>query len=404
MRESNKVRTVLKYCILFLFFVYLFSMPYFSNRTPFNYLVYFIFCVFAFFVVLYRFLYLKIKFDYRLLLLPAFASYACIGTIVFSHQFRVLLTVLLLSLSFVIFYLFLDCFENKRVILSLAVCSLILFSILFVLHYRNSILNFSERLGVDGYFDNINTIAYYFGACSVLSLYLALYFEKKWELIYLIPFIGTFALGLLSGSRSFLFTTVIASIVLFITRFRKKPLILIIGLASMVGAGVLFFTLPVFSAMSSRIIKMINTIGGVGYATDYSTVTRIMWQQYGLYIGTHHILFGVGVNGFAVMSGVGTYTHANIAELICDVGLIGLLIYYSVFFVALFDLFTKKFKHKDLVICLLSFVFVREFFGVPYTSKFNAFVFALLVYLGSKGVSTLRSRLMASNNYYVLEI
>ncbi len=372
-------------------------MPYFSDRKPFNYLVYGIFAIFAIITLLYRFLFFEYeKTNCRVFLLPFFAVFSLISTIFLSHQFRYFLTVFLLALSYVIIYFMLEQVGDNDLVIRITIYSLMLFAILFILHYREDIFNFSsfgsKRLGVDNYFDNVNSVAYYFAVCSILSLYYALYSKKLLCLLFLIPFCACFFVGVLTASRAFLVGVIASSLMIFVVRFRKRPVVLTLGLVAMTVGVILLFTLPAFAMLKKRLIDMFNMLTGRGYSTDFSTATRILWQDYAAYLGVHRLFFGNGLNGFAVYSGTGTYSHANIAELFCDVGILGLLIYYSVFIVAFYDLINKKMKYGAIVAMLLVFLISREFLSVAYTSKFNAFVFAFISYSGSLGVYRNRKR------------
>lgn len=298
---------------------------------------------------------------------------------------------------------------NNDLIIRITIYSLMLFVLLFVLHYRTDIFDFSNfgsnRLAVDNYFDNVNSIAYYFAGCCILSLYYALYSKKAVCLLFLIPFAICFFIGILTASRAFLVGVVLSSLMIFVVRFRKKPIILITGLAVIIVGVILLFTLPAFEILKKRLVGMFNMITGYGYSTDYSTATRLLWQDYAAYLGSHHLLFGNGLNGFAVYSGTGTYSHANIAELLCDVGIAGLLLYYSIFIIAFYDVINKKMKYKPIVIMLLVFLISREFLSISYTSKFNAFIFAFISYSGSLGIYIRQPRFISStNSYYMIEI
>ena len=396
--------------MLALFAMYIFSSPYFSDREPFNYLVYGIFILFTVVVIAYRFLFHNFKqINFRIFMMPLFAVYSVIGTILFSHQYRYLLTVFLLAFSYVVIYFMLEQVKNNDLVIKITIYSLMFFSFLFILHYRNDIFSFSDigsnRLAVDNYFGNVNTVAFYFASCCILSLYYVLYSKKLINLLFLFPFVSCFYIGVLTASRTFLVSVFVSILIMFIMRFRKKPFVLASGLAVIIVGIILLFTLPAFVVIKKRLIEMINMITGNRYSTDYSTATRILWQDYAAYLGSHHLIFGNGLNGFAVFSGTGTYSHANIAELLCDIGIVGLLFYYSVYIVAFYDIINKKMKYSSLVIILLAFLISREFLSVSYTSKFNAFIFAFISYSGSLGVYKRQQRLIISpENYYLIEI
>ena len=394
--------------MIVLFGLYVFATPYFSDRHFYNYLVYILFAIFAVVVLLYRFLYFPKKINVRIFAMPLFAVFAIIGTTLFSHEYRYLLTVFLLAASYVIIYFLLEQADNTDLILRVTVYSLSAFTLLFAFHYRESIFDFSNfgsgRLAADNYFGNVNSVAYYFAACCILSLYLSLFGHRKIRFLFLIPFVFCFFTGTLTASRAFLVGTVFASISIFVIRLWNKPRVLIVCLVLLAIVTVALFFLPAFAFMKKRLIDMFNTILGNGRSVDYSTSTRLLWQDYATYLGTHHLLFGNGLNGFAIYSGVGTYSHANITETLCNTGIIGLLIYYSVFFIAVYDVTNKKMKYAPLVITFLVFLVCREFLSVSYTSKFNAFVFALIMHCGSLGSYKQRRKHISVNDYYVLEI
>ena len=409
MRESTKMRKALFISMIVLFAIYIFSMPYFSDRRPFNYLVYAIFALFTFLVLLCKFLYFDIrKYNYRVFILVGFAIFSSIGTILFSHEFRSLLTIYLLSFSFFVLFLFVDEIQDLDLIIRVSVYALTFFVLLFSIHYKDYLVKISNwgssRLAADNYFDNVNGVAYYFSCCSFLSLYYVFFGKKKFKYAFLIPLLFCFFLGVLTASRAFIVSTVLSSLILFVLKFKRKPIVLITGLVLLVVAIVLLFSLPAFSAIRTRFISMFNMISGNAYSTDYSTATRILWQDYALYLGTKNILIGNGINAFTVFSGTGTYSHSNISELICNTGIIGLFLYYAIPFVSLFDCFTKNTNRKAFIIGLFVFLLAREFLDVTYTSKFNALIFALMSYSGYSGKPIKVTIAIFKTRYYRLEI
>lgn len=62
---------------------------------------------------------------------------------------------------------------------------------------------------------------------------------------------------------------------------------------------------------------------------DNSYLTRALMIQQGLQLWQQAPLFGHGMDAFRGLSGQDTYAHNNIAELLCDVGLVGTLLFYS---------------------------------------------------------------------------
>ena len=411
LRESYRAKKTITFIMLFFFATYVFSLPYFSSRKPLNYLVYGLFSLLAVVILTYRFLYYSYsKICFRSLLPLVFSSFSSISTIIFSHEFRTLLSVALISTSFFFIYLLFEQFKRIDLLIEICVGSLFAFTIAFIFHYRHEFMSLKElsfaRIGADGYFDNVNSIATYISVCSIFSLYILLFSNKKHRFVHLISLAICVVVGFLTASKTFVVGLLVGVVSLFITRFRKKPIIMIIFLAAIVIMIILFVTLPIFTSIKKRIVEMYNMLTGNAYSTDYSTATRALWQEYATYLGAHRLLIGNGLNSFMVYSGTGTYSHANIAETFCNTGIIGLLIYYMPIFVSLYDCFKKKFNHKELVISLITFVIIREFFDVTYYSKINVILLVLICYPGSCEFLDTKIQNVSEDhtNIYALEI
>ncbi len=67
----------------------------------------------------------------------------------------------------------------------------------------------------------------------------------------------------------------------------------------------------------------------VEYSQDSSYLTRTEMIQQGLQLWKQAPLFGNGMDAFRGLSGRGTYSHNNYVELLCDLGLIGVVLFYA---------------------------------------------------------------------------
>ncbi len=370
-RSSNRAHKIINVALLVGLTLYIFSIPAFSARAKWNYVSYFLMALCAALTIVEYVLYEKFFFDRRLLIFAVFIIEALVGTAIFSHDFRHWITIILVTLSLVVFYYAFNLIKDKRLIYLIIAFAFLAFGAYFAIVYYKRVLTFKfsgEALG--GYFDNVNTVGTYFSIGSVLFLYLALFNKKKLEFLYIIPAIGMLYLGLFTGSRHFLITTFIAAFVAVFLSIKKRKWIALIGLGAAIGLFFIIIQIPALADFRERINRAITTLFGIGNAKiDPSVVQRTLWPRYGFNLGSKELLFGYGVEGFSIYSGIGTYAHNNYAEVMCNFGILGLVIFYSAVLYPFFLAIRSKDKTKYIVIIIITFYLVKGFFGVYYSSK-----------------------------------
>ena len=308
--------------------------------------------------------------------MPVFTIWALVGTLIYSHEFRSWMTLVLLSISSFILYLAFSCIDSLSKTIQIVVLAMFGFSMYFVVHYlRNGQLLSGARLGED--FANVNSIGAYMtiGVCS--ALYLILFNFKKIYLINTLPILVFLAIGFLTGSKTFVFCTSIILIIMLFIRLKKHKWIFLIVLILLIAAIIGVLQLPFLSTIKNRIEIMFNVLTGSG--SDTSTTTRALWQYYAIVLGSQNIFTGYGSNGFNIYSGVGSYSHGNYTEVFCNFGLPGLFIFYSVPFYCIF----KSVKKGSLAVFPIIFgiyLFISGFFSVNYYGKTVFLIIALSIY------------------------
>lgn len=382
--KSNIVlKKIVYWGIATFLFLYVFSIPAFSGRPGWYIISYALMAALAGLTIFYTFIYTKFSFNKWFVIPLSFVLFAFLGTAIYSHEFRMWLTLILMFLTFAIFYYAFIAIDNKRFIFKIIVYAFIVFALFFIIVYRHQIVHIqlsSARLG--GYFDNVNTIGFYFAIAFTLSLYLGLFFKKKLELLYFIPALVFLALGLFTGSRSFLVSIVVGSIVVMFYKLIKHKFIFLISLGILIGLFFILINIPQLAFLKDQFDRTLYTIFGIGNSkVDTSTVQRAIWPGYAFYLGGNNLLTGYGCDGFAIYSGVGTYAHNNYAELMCDFGIIGFLLFNSCLFLPLILSYKAK-EQETYIVSILFFMFLfRNFFGVTYYTKEAYLVLALMFYL-----------------------
>lgn len=333
----------------------------------------------------YCILYKNLKIHKLHLLIPLFTVFALIGTIIYSHQFRSWFTLVLLTISFFIFYYSFRIIGNKYVVICLIALAFFVFSIYYIIHYGPKILDYKSytnsdfRLGFD--FDNPNAVGTYAAIGISMSLYLVLFWNKKIRFTFIVPAFSSLIVGLTTGSRSFLLIVLFVVLVFLYFKFQKHKLIYLIVVLTTIGLFIILLFLPFMSTLRERLLQAIGTIFGTGAKADTSTIERVLWMDYGFYLGAKNILFGYGSRGFAIYSGVGTYTHSNFSEVFCDFGLIGLVLFYSPLFVLLVKSILNKKIEKSFVITFFMYYIIMSFTTVYYYKKIYYLILSFMFYL-----------------------
>lgn len=133
-----------------------------------------------------------------------------------------------------------------------------------------------------------------------------------------------------TGSRKalligcFFLILVLVQAVALVPKRRRR---LVASLAILAGGLAAFFTVPWIYQHGREILAVQRTLD----YEDSSFRTRTEMIQQGLQLWKQSPLFGNGLDAFQGLSGQGTYAHNNYVELLCDIGLIGTLLFYALY-------------------------------------------------------------------------
>ena len=389
LRDNTKIKAILYWGMVSFLFLYVFSIPAFSGRPVWYLASYGCMAGLAGFTLIYTFLYTKFSFNKWIIIPASFVIFSFFGTAFYSHSFigkpgSIGWTSLILMLiTLLVFYYAFVGINNKKLVVYVLIAAFLIFAFYFAIHYRSRIIHLkltSER--IDSYFDNQNTIGFYFAIAFTLSLYSSVFIKKKLELLLLIPTLIFFALGFFTGSRAFFVSVIAGSVIVMFSKLKNHKIIFFIALALLVGLFFALINIPQLAFLKDQFDRTIYTIFGIGNSkVDTSTVQRAVWPGYAFYLAGRNLLFGYGVNGFSIYSGVGTYAHNNFAEVMCNFGVAGFLLFNACYIIPVILSIKKKDEYVYLVPILFAIYFFRSFFGVTYYAKEAYLVIALLIYL-----------------------
>jgi len=228
-----------------------------------------------------------------------------------------------------------------------------LFSIYFGVVYWNEIIHLEvDRLG--DYFTNVNRVGDSFSLSFSAGL-LLLFIEKrpkKWIVILISFGCLVFAFfSFLTGSKAVLLAEVGSLYIALWMIFSAKNRIFLVVLPILLILCVpLLANIPVLKSSLSRFTDMFAFFLG-DFSSDPSTSARITMLAEGFYLFGQRPFFGYGVNGFAVLSGFGTYSHNTISELLCNFGFFGFVAYQTPLFLAF--LHAKKGRNQHWLFFLI---------------------------------------------------
>lgn len=232
-------------------------------------------------------------------------------------------------------------------------------------------------------FINVNTISM-FCALSIVLQFEKFLNERKLNFQLLFVPLEVFLVACLQ-SRKALSIIVIGSILLLVLyNYKSKHIFssflkIVISLLVIIMIFYFLLELEIFEGMNERFLGLLSMFFNKSNI-DGSSQTRIalfnvgvdIWSQYpiqGIGIGCSHFL----VNRYL---GIDTYLHNNYIELLCNTGIIGLFIYYSLHLYILINLFKYRknnIRKFNLGITWILITLLIDFGSVSYYERDNIF-------------------------------
>lgn len=244
-----------------------------------------------------------------------------------------------------------------------------------------SILKAGDRMTND--FLNANTIGMLAAYAVIVNFYYILRDKKiMWWSILGVPAIIVIAV---SGSRKSLLLVVMGIGLLLLMHYydnrRVMNSFLRIILATVVFVIILFFLsrLSIFTGILERMQGLVNLLLGTG-TIDASSNLRSELTRLGIELFKTSPIIGIGIDNAKIYSHKNYYLHNNFAELLSGGGIIGTVLFYSIYIYPLYKMFKyRKVKGSDydIVIVLLICHVIMDYGLVSYYGKSTYFYFLL---------------------------
>lgn len=223
-----------------------------------------------------------------------------------------------------------------------------------------------------------------YGSFAVMGVIAGLgqYFNKKTMTSILVAILSLLMV-LASGSRAAILCCAIGVGCLIIIEYGYVGFRRIIKSSVVIGL-VLCIIFSYFEDLA--IVKRFDMFFNLFYSTDpvdNSTMTRLDMIAYGLEQFFYRPIQGYGINNFRELfiqtSGWATYSHNNFVELLVNVGFVGFVLYYYIYYIIL-QKAKKLSMDKKTILILTVITLVDGMFGPNYYSKILYIIFAMGYY------------------------
>lgn len=240
-----------------------------------------------------------------------------------------------------------------------------------------------------GDLENSNTLGYVSSA-AIVFCYILLYVEKKQKNLYKVLMVANVVFAVLTASRKvYIFIGIFFVIALIMKTknpvkvFRNFIVLCILAIAGYYSLMRVDF---LYELVGERFETMLD--GFSGENTDASTGFRLQLIQWGLEWFKNRPILGYGNNCYAYLLGStyntwagseGVYAHNNYIELMVDLGVFGLLIYYSFYICSVFHAL-RAHKYNPLAIYSIAIfvsMVVTEYGQITYNKGFMQIVLLL---------------------------
>ncbi len=355
--------------------LYGFSLFAFSGRAFWNYVNMGIGIVMAICLLAYEFLYHEIRVDDYALLAFMFCWLALFSSLINGVGSGISKSLYTQTAFALVLFQFVKERDHLRDALLAILIGGTCFAVYYVIHYRNDLLHFNlnsttARLG--GFFDNENNVGRDFVFLGMISFYLVICKKQWWMLLYTLAMLF---LALSTGSISNLLCFVVAAFIMGLIVAKGKWRWAVLGIAAgLFAVFVLLLQLPQFSYFNRRITNMLASLFGGG-SGDTSANERFELARDAFLFFLDSPILGHGYN-YVAQRTVGGFAHNNFAEILADYGLFALAFYETMLLLPILRLRKGKGSLEKLLLGLLTYLFIFQFFLVTYYTKLDHLVLA----------------------------
>lgn len=271
----------------------------------------------------------------------------------------------------------------KQIMIPVSIISLVYFIVGVAFDFDKG-TTIDNRMG--GFMSgNVNTVA---GCFGVLSMFLAfLYITRQKKGIFILWGLVSVA-SLLTGSKA---AVVFGIITLFyfmnaIDYKRRIKMMVVVLIIFAISLYTLFATKYLYELIGFRIQDMVHQLLGVGGGNySHSTDVRRYMILEAFSFFCDHPIIGGGTNYFGLRTATKyPYSHSNVTEILCNMGVVGILLYYGPQLLILIKAFKykkNKKQYSSLIIYLLFSRFITDWIFMTHSEICIGYLPAIMSFI-----------------------
>lgn len=332
----------------------------------------------------------KLVYKKYLLITLLFGLYAFFSTIWASDSaLAASNSIILFKYIFISFLLIslLDSKENVKFAMVMLAISGLVYALVFFSMWDISALGFGRANSAlteasDEALPNVNVVGMIVSNSFVCFLYFYFNENKKWAILLAIV---AFIIIIFLGSRKSIIFSITGVFLIYIMLNRKSKLSLSIVILILIQLILILIPEDYFSFIINRFeeLKFFSTISKL----NKSDQLRLDFITYSVNYINSHPIFGQGYLNFSNLfyrdKGFAIYSHNNFLETMVGLGIVGLVIYYYIYFLIFKNIgLPKKLNFSYLILVLLALNLFNHFFIVVLNDRFTWILLPIL-YAGS---------------------
>lgn len=288
--------------------------------------------------------------------------------------------------------------DKKDVIRIMRIIIIALIYSLFLIAIRGGLLEVgTERIGFKlGISPNALGMML---AIASLFLFYMIKFDSKNKKIYVVLFLIFSSFCIFTGSRKAFSMLLIGLAFFYLLLSNNRELIrkvIVIIICLVISMVAIMNNKFLYNIIGHRFESMILEINNDSDSTqDWSVKERNFYIENAMQLFKENPILGVGGNGFAgYMDSINyyhvAYSHNNFTELLSTLGLIGFIIYYSLWLKTIIKTKMLLKNNKEtlykLFFVLLVIMIIMDYWNVSYYNVFFINVFGLIVLYGELNI------------------
>ncbi len=237
---------------------------------------------------------------------------------------------------------------------------------------------------------NANTLGMVAAYSIIINVFYFIYDRIRIRDLMIVPAI---ALLVASQSRKAFILVAMGIVGIYMLKNLKKKkfgwsvLKIFVGLVVIAVLFVAVSKIPVMRPVVRRMLEIVEMLAGKGVRGKNSAWIRFAYNDLGIKLFKEHPIFGIGIGNANIYTQMyynhDHYLHNNYIELLACGGIVGFLLYYSIWIYLLLTFIRcRKQRSREYDICLILMLIhlVLDYGAVSYYSK-ETYVFLMLFWM-----------------------